>query len=316
MVKLSIVIPYYKTYDLTQELLSVLIPQLTDETEVYLIDDGCHENRFDKYVPKINVIHLKKNVGGASAINVGLDKVKGKYVSVIDSDDMVDKKYIKTLIKTINKQNEDVIFFDWQDVNNGVVVEHPDNYAIWKAIYKRNIMPRFREGYRYSYDVPFQIDLHRIDYSRYYIDKVLYYYNSNRDGNLTSIKEKLRRKDMIKVEVVKDFSLEEFSKIEASLERRNKHNKKEKGKLYERDIFVCDREMCEYLTGNNPYKVEVVKIIEVIPEIKKLNEESAKETIGIIEYDIPEETPLEAKVDLKEKKKTTKKKTTRKKSKK
>ena len=43
MVKLSITIAYYKTYDLTVKLLDTLIPQLNDEVEVFLVDDGCNE---------------------------------------------------------------------------------------------------------------------------------------------------------------------------------------------------------------------------------------------------------------------------------
>ena len=59
---LSIIIPYYKTYDETVRLLDVLIPQLK-ETEVILIDDGCHDERLDKYSDKVNVIHSEENGG-------------------------------------------------------------------------------------------------------------------------------------------------------------------------------------------------------------------------------------------------------------
>ena len=185
MVKLSIVIPYYKTYELTIKLLETLIPQLTEETEVYLVDDGCNEIKLDKYKDKINVIHHETNKGGATASNTGIKKTKGKYIAIIDSDDMISNDYIETLLEEIDKRNEDVIFFDWQDMNSGIIIHHPHNYAPWKAIYKKEIMPMFRDGWIYSYDVPFQEDLDKINYTSYYIDKVLYYYNSNRPGNLT-----------------------------------------------------------------------------------------------------------------------------------
>lgn len=185
MVKLSITIPYYKTYDLTVKLLDVLTPQLTDEVEVYLVDDGCNEIRLDEYKDKIKIIHLEKNVGGASAMNVAIKKTIGKYIAIIDSDDMITDDYIETLLKNINEHSEDVLFFDWQDMNTGAVVHHPCNYAPWKAIYKKQTMPLFRDGWIYSYDVPFQEDLDKTNYSRYYIDKILYFYNSNRPGNLT-----------------------------------------------------------------------------------------------------------------------------------
>ena len=49
MVKLSLVIPYFETYELTEMLLKGLEVQLTDETEIILIDDGCNEERLDKF---------------------------------------------------------------------------------------------------------------------------------------------------------------------------------------------------------------------------------------------------------------------------
>lgn len=189
MVKLSIVIPYYKTYELTVKLLDKLISQLTDEVEVFLTDDGCNEKRLDKYKDKIKIKHLKENKGGAFATNVGIRQSIGKYIALIDSDDMISDDYIETLLKAIDEHTEDVIFFDWQDMNTGEVVHRPHNYAPWKSIYKRNIIPMFREGWIYSYDVPFQEDLEKTNYTRCYLDKVLYYYNSNRPGNLTLTKQ-------------------------------------------------------------------------------------------------------------------------------
>lgn len=189
MVKLSITIPYYKTYDLTVKLLDKLIPQLTDEVEVFLTDDGCNEKRLDVYKDKIHIKHNKENKGGAFATNEGIRLAKGKYIALIDSDDMISDDYIDTLLSVIDSHDEDVLFFDWQDMNTGQIVRRPNNYAPWKAVYRKEIMPLFREGWIYSYDVPFQEDLEKINYSRYYIDKVLYYYNSSREGSLTSEKK-------------------------------------------------------------------------------------------------------------------------------
>ena len=46
-IKLSIIIPYYNTYELTKKLLDSLIPQSNIEMEVILIDDGCNEIAFN-----------------------------------------------------------------------------------------------------------------------------------------------------------------------------------------------------------------------------------------------------------------------------
>lgn len=190
-IKLSICIPYYETYELTKKLLDILIPQLTEETELILVDDGCKEKRLDIYKNKIKIKHQRENKGGAYTSNACIDLAKGKYIALIDSDDMVSTDYVDTLISAINSHNEDLIFMDWQDMDNGQIVRNPSNYAPWKCIYKRDKIPRFIEGWIYSFDVPFQEEINKLNLSKYYIGKVLYYYNSSRPDNLTHKKAKL-----------------------------------------------------------------------------------------------------------------------------
>ena len=185
MVKLSITIPYYKTYELTEELLQVLIPQLTEEVEVFLVDDGCHEERLDKYKENINVIHLKENCGNSTAINTGIKKSVGKYLGVIDSDDMITEDYIEELLKAIDNTNDELIILDWKDKHSGDVIHRPSNYAPWRSLYRKDIMVLFDENVRHSSDVPFRKALDEDNKSKYYVDKVLYIYNSNRVGSLT-----------------------------------------------------------------------------------------------------------------------------------
>ena len=185
MVKLSIIIPYYKTYELTEKLFDVFIPQLTDEVEVFLVDDGCNEERLDKYNKKVNVIHLEENKGMSYAINVGIKKATGKYIGFVDSDDMVTENYIEELIKAINEHNEDLIYLDWKDMHSGGIVNRPSNTAQWRSIYKKEIIPLFDENIKHASDVPFQDEVEKEPRTRYYIDKVLYIYNSNREGSLT-----------------------------------------------------------------------------------------------------------------------------------
>lgn len=189
MVKLSIVIPYYKTYELTVKLLEVLIPQLTDEVEVYLIDDGCHEERLDKY-KKINIIHLEENKGNSTALNIGIKKAIGKYIGIIDSDDMITEDYIEELLKAIDNTNDELIILDWKDMHSEIEIHRPSNYAPWRSLYRRDIMVLFDENIRHSNDVPFRKALDEDNKSKYYVDKVLYIYNSNRVGSLTWEKER------------------------------------------------------------------------------------------------------------------------------
>lgn len=83
---------------------------------------------------------------------------------------------------------------------------------------------------------------------------------------------------MIKVEVInEDFTLKKFDELKNIIRK----SEEEKGKLFKGDIFECDEEMVDYLTGNNPLNKVVVKVIEIMPkekssETKKVETKSNK----------------------------------------
>lgn len=80
---------------------------------------------------------------------------------------------------------------------------------------------------------------------------------------------------MIKVEVIGEFTLSKFNELK-NIERANP-NKNEDGHLYVNDKFECNEEMVRYLGGENKDHKAYVKIIEVIPE-EKLIENKIEET--------------------------------------
>ena len=112
-VRLTIIIPYYNAEPYTSELLDVLAPQITDEVEVILIDDGSKV----PFKTKHNFVAVvrQQNQGCSTARNVGIDKAIGDYISFIDADDIVAKDFIaKVLEKT--KDEPDVIEFSWKSL--------------------------------------------------------------------------------------------------------------------------------------------------------------------------------------------------------
>lgn len=69
---------------------------------------------------------------------------------------------------------------------------------------------------------------------------------------------------MIKVEVIEEFTLGKFDELK-NIQRKNKNTE---GRLYVGDIFECNQDMADYLTGENKLNRAFVKVIEVIPEEK------------------------------------------------
>lgn len=190
MVKLSIIIPYFETYELTERLLRNLTVNQNEEVEIILLDDGCNEERFDIYRRFNNVIIIhKENEGVAKTRNKGIELAKGKYIGFIDCDDMVTADYIDVLLNAIDKYDTDIINFNWADLTENAIVRKPNNFAPWKAIYKKETMPKFVEFREYgAEDVDFQGELEegirQGKYSITYLDRLLYIYNSNREGSL------------------------------------------------------------------------------------------------------------------------------------
>lgn len=184
-IKLSLIIPYFETFDLTERLLKGLSVQTTRDVEIIVIDDGCNEKRldiFDGYMG-IKIIHHEHNLGTAKTRNEGIKKAKGKYIGFCDCDDTVTMDYIDTLLKAIDKYNTEVINFNWLDLSLNVVYKRPTNPAMWKAIYRNDVCPLFREDLQWGEeDVDFQEEVGKMETA--YLDKVLYIYNSNRVGSL------------------------------------------------------------------------------------------------------------------------------------
>ena len=131
--------------------------------------------------------------------------------------------------------------------------------------------------------------------------------------DIKKLKRKLGGKEMIKVEVLQEFTLARFDEIE-NIERARRS---EEGKLFTGDKFECEKELADYLLGANPLGKAVVKVIEVMPEeiempiIGSTGKEYVvpldEETMNIVAEEIINH------VEVNQKPKETKKKNTRKK---
>ena len=96
--KFSVLMPFYNVEKYISEAIDSIVNQsigFEENIELILIDDGSPDNSKEialkyqeKYPNNIKVLS-KLNGGQASAFNLGLKYVKGKYLSFIDSDDHV-----------------------------------------------------------------------------------------------------------------------------------------------------------------------------------------------------------------------------------
>lgn len=114
MKKLSIIIPAYKAEPYIYELFDCLNPQITDEVEVMVIDDGSPVPVEATY-PWVN-IHRQPNGGVSVARNYGIENTTGEYIAFIDADDLVADNYVATLLNKIDTEHFDYIELSWKSL--------------------------------------------------------------------------------------------------------------------------------------------------------------------------------------------------------
>lgn len=104
-VNITIIIPVFNSEKYIKFCLSDLLKQSYPNFEVILVDDGSTDNslkicnNFCELDNRIKVI-TQKNGGVSKARNTGLKMANGKYICFVDSDDRVDKNYLKDLIES------------------------------------------------------------------------------------------------------------------------------------------------------------------------------------------------------------------------
>lgn len=188
--KLSIITPYFDSLEYIRHLKTVLEPQLSDNVEWLIIDDGCHETELDNFNAK--VIHLEENSGCAGIPrNVGLDVASGEYITFIDSDDLVTNDFVMQMLDKIESEKFDYCFMSWWSDHFKIYItdDRPDwNCSVWGVVYKRDLIGNTRfSDLRIGEDYGFNRDV--LKGKKSVISDFLYYYRSNEKGIMSNARK-------------------------------------------------------------------------------------------------------------------------------
>lgn len=114
MIKISVIVPVYNTELYVKKCIDSILNQTFHEFELILLDDGSTDkskeicNGYAKMNKNIRVIH-SEHKGVAEARNNGLKEAFGEYITFIDSDDWIDKRYLETLYRLQETHHADLI---------------------------------------------------------------------------------------------------------------------------------------------------------------------------------------------------------------
>ena len=110
---ISIITPVFNVENYIERCLNGILNQSYTNWELILVNDGSTDKSGEicrSFANKDNrIIYLEQtNQGQAVARNKALDNVKGKYICFVDSDDWIDKDYLKFLYEAIIKNDSEI----------------------------------------------------------------------------------------------------------------------------------------------------------------------------------------------------------------
>ena len=128
--KYSFIIPVYNRPDEARELLESLCAQTCRDFEVVIVEDGsaipCKEVA-EAYADRLDIhYYVKENGGPGRARNYGVERARGEYVLILDSDAVLPEGYIAAV--------EDELEREPADAFGGPDRAHPDFTPMQKAI--------------------------------------------------------------------------------------------------------------------------------------------------------------------------------------
>ena len=110
---LSVVIPVYNGEKFIQKTLDCIKNQSFQDFELILINDGSIDNTatiLEDYKKNHNntmIIH-QKNTGQGIARNIGIKEASGKYLLLLDADDLYEKNFFLSMLENAKKTNADI----------------------------------------------------------------------------------------------------------------------------------------------------------------------------------------------------------------
>ncbi|MEZ8169575.1 glycosyltransferase family 2 protein [Vibrio tasmaniensis 1F-187] len=174
--KLSIVIPVYRSQLFVEKTVNEIIPyvsQITHDYEIILVNDGSPDDswrvisKLATDIVQVKAINLVKNYGQHTAVMCGIEKATGDYIVTMDDDLQNPPSEICKLVEKIN-EGYDLVFAEFEekkhapyrrlgtkliDVLNNKIFNKPDdivltNFRIFtQALAQRIIKYRVNEPY-------------------------------------------------------------------------------------------------------------------------------------------------------------------------
>lgn len=166
--KVSVLVPIYNVERYLRQCLDSLVNQTLSEIEIICLNDGSTDSSpkvIQEYAakdPRIIVIN-KQNSGYGDSMNHGLEKARGEYIGIVESDDWIDTDAFARLYRLAKAYDTDIVRANYYQTKNNIdkklfyieptatnKLTSPLNQswiflqapAIWSAIYRKSFLDK------------------------------------------------------------------------------------------------------------------------------------------------------------------------------
>lgn len=154
MLKLSFIVPVYNVAPYLRKCVDSLLTQDYSDYEIILVDDGSTDDSWQiiqEYVrrfrgledERVRGIH-QENGGLSAARNAGIKCANGAYLCFVDSDDYWEPNVLGGLMAQVERENLDVLRFDYLNVRTADGQEsRVKSQELKYEVYEPNKTPRY-----------------------------------------------------------------------------------------------------------------------------------------------------------------------------
>tara|TARA_B100001248_G_scaffold252661_1_gene229082 strand:+ start:16664 stop:17461 length:798 start_codon:yes stop_codon:yes gene_type:complete len=207
--KVSVLMTVYNTAKYLDRSINSIIKQTYKNFELIIVDDGSEDNSkkiISSYKnKKIKKFFLKKNVGRINALKYAIKKSSGKYIAILDSDDVSNTNRLNTQVKFFKSKKEimliasKVTFIDdknnklfsypkkFDAINYNEVVHFRNIFPFSTVMFRREVLknvPLFSRKIKYAFDYDFVLRVKK-KYKIFLIPKILGQF-TRRENSLTT----------------------------------------------------------------------------------------------------------------------------------
>lgn len=214
---ISVVMPCFNCEEYVGRSIASILRQTFEQFEYIIINDGSIDNsdiEIKKYLNdnRIKYIFLKKNVGNYVARNIGMKMATGKYICVMDADDISNRDRLSLQYKYLEKNRNIGCLGSqgfWIDSNDNIISDlnkptnadrlrvfllkdnftlHPSLMFLRKVIIQNNLF--YNERFRYAADYDFVVRFSSLSKIINVEDRLLHY--RVHDNQISKLKYKFQ----------------------------------------------------------------------------------------------------------------------------